>query len=254
MPNAFDGLFWLLFTLGPLLFLQPRLHREIQAVFLLLTRRVDLASMLFSIVFFPGVLIHEGSHYWTAKLLGVETRGFSVIPENIEDGKLIMGYVEIAKTDPLRESLIGIAPLLLGGAFVAYAGLEQLELNQIWVAMAAGNPVGFFSALASLPNHPDFWLWLYLTLAVSSTMLPSASDRQSFLPLGIILAVLLGLSLWAGAGGWLAETLWPPIDASMRSAAVVFGIAVLVHLILYPIASLTRQALSSLTGLEVVSG
>jgi hypothetical protein len=58
-----DGLAWLLLMLGPLLLLQPVLHREIQAVFLLLTRRPALTIGLFSLIFFPGVLLHEGSHF-----------------------------------------------------------------------------------------------------------------------------------------------------------------------------------------------
>lgn len=254
MSDTFDGLIWLLLTLGPLLFLQPRLHQEIQGVFLLVTRRVDLSSMFFAILFFPGVLLHESSHFLMAKILRVPTRGFSVFPEKIENGKLIMGYVDIDQTDPLRESLIGAAPLLVGGSFVAYAGVGQLELSQLWLAMAGGNVVAFFDALVTLPSQPDFWLWSYLAFAVSSTMLPSASDRQSWWPLGGILGALLGLSLLAGAGGWLAETLWPRIDTALGAVSVVFGIAVLIHAVLYPLASLIRQVLSTLTGLEVVSG
>jgi hypothetical protein len=62
-----DGLWWLLLLLGPLLLLQRRLHLETQAVFLLLTRRGDLALVLYSMLFFPGVLLHEASHYLMAR-------------------------------------------------------------------------------------------------------------------------------------------------------------------------------------------
>ena len=52
----FDGALWLLATLLPLLFIQPRLHRELQVLFLLFTRRTDIALLLFALLFFPGVV------------------------------------------------------------------------------------------------------------------------------------------------------------------------------------------------------
>ena len=68
-----DGFLWLLLMLGPLLILQRSLHREIQSVFLLITRRPEIAIALFSLLFFPGVLLHESSHFLMAKLLNVPT-------------------------------------------------------------------------------------------------------------------------------------------------------------------------------------
>ena len=61
--QVLNDLVWLLLVLGPLLFLQRRLHTDIQLIFLHLTRRLELAIMCFSLLFFPGVLLHEGSHY-----------------------------------------------------------------------------------------------------------------------------------------------------------------------------------------------
>ena len=81
MPSSlisFDGILWLLLTLGPLIFLQRALHRAIQTVFLLITRRADITVALFSLLFFPGVLLHEGSHFLgTIPLRGeIELIGF----------------------------------------------------------------------------------------------------------------------------------------------------------------------------------
>ena len=66
---AFEGLLWLLAALGIFIFLQRALHREIQAFFLILTRSVGVTQVLFAIIFFPGVLLHELSHFLSAKLL-----------------------------------------------------------------------------------------------------------------------------------------------------------------------------------------
>src|SRR5512145_1583640 len=100
--------------LGPLLFAQRWLHRETQLVFLLLTRSARLALGLFSLLFFPGVLLHELSHYLMARLLGVRTGRFSLLPELMPDGKLRLGFVETAETDIVRDALIGAAPLISG--------------------------------------------------------------------------------------------------------------------------------------------
>jgi len=252
MPANLDGLVWLFGSLAPLLLLQRRLHREIQAVFFLITRRLDIAVMLFSILFFPGVLLHEGSHYLVARLLGVRTGRFSLIPRPLGDGKLQLGYVETESADWVREALVGAAPLITGGLFVAYAGIFQLNFITLWQALLAGSPETFLQSFRALMRGPDFWLWFYLALVVSSTMLPSESDRRSWLPLGLILISLIGISLVAGAGPWLYNNLAAPLNQVFRSIAIVFAISAALHLLLLPFIWLIRRLLGRILGLEVV--
>jgi hypothetical protein len=258
MPADLDGLLWLVALLGPLLLLQRSLHREIQLILLMLTRRIEIAIALFSLLFFPGVLLHEGSHYLMARLLGVRTGRFSLLPRPLGDGKLQMGYVETAPSDLLRDALIGAAPLLAGGLFVAYAGLYQLGLGELWQNASVQDIQGFggvlrafWEALPALLERPDFWLWFYLTLTVSSTMLPSASDRRAWLPLAFTFALLLGLSLFVGAGPWLAQNVAPALNRILLSAAVVLGISVFVHLLLLPPTWALRIVLANLFKLEL---
>ncbi len=246
------GLVWFIITLGPLLILQRRLHYEIQSIFLLISRRSDVATLLFSLVFFPGVLLHEGSHFLMAKLLGVRTGRFSVFPRPMPGGRLQLGYVETASSDWLRETLIGVAPLLTGGLFVAYAGLSGLGIQPLWDSLFTGGWQAVLSQLPMISSQPDFGLWLYLTLVVSSTMLPSASDRRSWLPLAVMIALLFGISLLAGAGPWMTDTLAPLLNQALIASAAVLGISDMVHLLLLPPAYLLRRLVSRLTGLEVV--
>src|SRR5512139_2045907 len=107
MLAQFDGLLWFVITLLPLVFLQRGLHREIQAFFLILTRRPGITQTVFALIFFPGVLLHELSHFLTAKLLGVRTGRFSLIPRPTLDGKLQMGFVETAPSGLIRDALVG---------------------------------------------------------------------------------------------------------------------------------------------------
>jgi hypothetical protein len=242
----YRGLLWLILALGPLLILQRLLHREIQLIFLYITRRVDLAMALFSLLFFPGVLLHEGSHFLAARLLGVRTGGFSILPHLLPDGRLQLGYVETAAADPMREALIGAAPLLTGGLFVAFTGVSRLNLPELWVQLETGGLSALHNTSTALLGRQDFWIWFYLLFTVSSTMLPSASDRHAWLPIALVGGLLLALSVLAGAGPWLMKNLAPPLDRLFASAAMIFYISDFTHLVLLIPAFLLEKSLSLL--------
>lgn len=248
----FAGLLWLLLTLVPLVYLQQMLHNEIVGVFFLLTRRLNVALVLFSIVFFPGVLIHELSHWVMARILGVRTGKIWLLPERTPEGNLRMGYVETQKADFGRDALIGAAPLLVGGLVVGYAGVSQLDLDQLWVGLLAGQLAVFGEMLKMVYSQPDFWLWFYIIFVVSSMMLPSESDRRAWLPLLIFALVLMGVALFAGAGEWMLVNLAPWVNRLFAAGAAVFGISALVHILLLVPVILFRKLLNRITGLQVV--
>jgi hypothetical protein len=95
-------------------------------------------------------------------------------------------------------------------------------------------------------------MWFYLTFAVSSTMMPSASDRRAWMPIFVTVFVVLAITLLAGAGPWVVEYLGYPINQGLRAIAIVIGIGVLIHLVLLPPLWLLRHTLSRMTGLRVV--
>jgi len=113
-------------------------------------------------------------------------------------------------------------------------------------------PQVFSQSLSLLIARPDFWLWFYLALVVSSTMLPSESDRRAWLPLGFILAGLTGLALFLGAGPWMLENLARPFNQVLHAIAMVFTVSAVLHLSLLPFIWLVRRLLSRLLGLEVM--
>jgi hypothetical protein len=253
-------LIWLVVLIGPLLVLQRFLHREIQAVFLILTRSPQIAMTLFSLLFFPGVFLHEASHYIMAVLLRVRVGKVSLIPQVItapdpsggaKNSRLQLGYVETAKTDFLRDSLIGAAPLITGSLFVIFASLNRLHLGGAWNSLIATDFSAFWPQLTAVTQTADFWLWFYLVFSVSSTMLPSASDRRGWWTLAAVFIVLLALALLSGAGPWMLAQLAPAFNQGMRALAGVFAVTAVVHAILTIPVWLLEKLFSKLTGLQV---
>lgn len=249
--TAFDGLLWLLVALAVFIFLQRLLHREVQAFFLILTRSAGVTQVLFALIFFPGVLLHELSHFLIAKLLGVQTGNFSLIPQAQPDGKLRLGYVETASGGFVRDALIGAAPLVTGSLFVAYAGIYQMHLLPLWDLMRSVDWGSFGATLVSVPKSPDFLLWFYLTFTISSTMMPSASDRHAWLPLGFLVVGLVVAAILAGAGDWMLAHLAPPFNRFLQALAMIFGLSGVLHILLILPFLLLHRVLTRLTGVDV---
>jgi len=254
METLIQSFGWLILTLGPLFWLQPRLHKEIQIIFLLLTRNRQIAILLFSLIFLPGVFLHESSHFLMAKILRVYTGRFSIFPQETVEGRLQLGYVEIGAADHFRSSLIGAAPLLAGMATVAYIGFVNLKLDLIWLAGQQGGAGDALTAFFDTFGHSDVWLWFYLALAISSTMFPSASDRKSWVWAGGIAIALFALVVFLGAGNWLLERILPGITKGLRAASVVFGMASSLHLVLLLPLLLLRRLLAEVMDVEIQIG
>jgi hypothetical protein len=251
MYDQFAGFLWFLLMLLPLIFLQRLLHREVQAVFLILTGRPGLTMGIFSLIFLPGVFLHELSHFVMAKLLRVPTGRFSLLPQPLPDGRLQLGYVETGRADIVRDSLIGAAPLIAGTIFVAYVSLYQLDMRILWDTLRNGQFGLFWMGVSALPRVQDFSLWFYFTFAVSSTMMPSESDRHAWLDLAISVGVIFGVALLVGAGPWMLSNVAPLVSNFLSSVAVIFGLSAAIHILLIIPFMFLHRVLARATGVDI---
>ena len=249
--NQLQGFLWFVLMLVPLILLQRLLHREIQAVFLIITRNPQITMGIFSFIFLPGVFLHELSHFLMAKILRVPTGRFSIFPRPLPDGRLQLGYVETAKADIVRDSLIGAAPLIVGTIFVAYISVYQLDMRILWDTLRNGQFNLFWMGVNALPRAKDFVFWFYLTFAVSSTMMPSESDRHAWLELIVSVGVLFAIALLVGAGPWMLDNVAPVVSGFLSSVAVIFGLSSAVHVVLVLPTALIHKLLARATGVDV---
>src|SRR5512147_3102483 len=249
--SQLSGFVWFLLMLLPLIVFQRLLHREVQSVFLILTRDTRLTMGIFSIFFLPGVFLHESSHFIMAKVLRVRTGRFSIFPQSLPDGRLQLGYVETVRSDVIRDSLIGAAPLIVGTLVIAYMAIYPLQMRVLWDAFRNGQFNLFWMGVRALPKVGDFYLWFYLAFAVSSTMMPSESDRHAWLELVISVVVLFGLALLFGAGPWILSNVAPHVSNFLSAVAVIFGLSAFVHILLILPTALIHKLLARLTGVDV---
>jgi hypothetical protein len=186
-----------------------------------------------------------------AKLLGVRTGRFSLIPQAQPNGKLRLGYVETASGGFLRDALIGVAPLVVGSLIVAYIAIYPLHLLPLWDYVRAAEWSRFWSGLGEVLKVAGFWIWFYMTFAISSTMMPSASDRHAWLPVGLLAVLLVGLAILAGAGPWMLENLAPPINSFLGGLAMIFGLSGIVHLLLILPFAIFHFLLARVSGVDI---
>jgi hypothetical protein len=240
-----------LIALIPLVILERWIHKHLQGLWLLLLRDADMALVMYSLIMLPGVLLHEGSHWLAALLLGVRTGRFSVIPKRLPNGNLRLGYVETAKADPLREALIGAAPLAAGVAAIIFMGYARLGVGAVGTAAAQGDVWATAAAVQAMGRQPDFWLWVYLLFTVANSMLPSASDRRAWGPVAVAAVLVTGLLIYAGLGDDLMSSLSGVLTSAARALAAGFSLTVVINLLIVPVLWGVEQVVMRLTGMKV---
>jgi hypothetical protein len=170
------------------------LSRHLYGLGLLLSGSHDVAILLYFLLLLPGVLVHELSHWLTAKLLRVPTGTIALGPSWKGKGTTRLGSVSVAKADPLREGLIGMAPLITGSVLILVIAYAVFGMSGPPELAADLFPGEVFARWRSYMSVPDLWLWVYLIFSISNAMLPSESDRQAWLYLvlyGCLAAVVL---------------------------------------------------------------
>lgn len=192
-----------------------------------LTGSEKVSIILFSVLFFPGTLIHELAHFLMAKLLLVHTSGMEFLPQ-LQGDSIKLGSVSIAKTDPIRRLLIGVAPVIVGLGIL---------LGMLWGVQTY---LVFFSA------YP-WWAWValgYVVFVTGSTMFSSRKDLEG--SLGVVAGILILFVLIFLTGfGWLLGSFYQFLTISandfFKQISIFLGIPLGINAIIVLLGSLTRH-------------
>lgn len=170
------GLSFLVVELFILYLLSRVFIRKLFTILFRMTRSRERASVLLGVVFLPGTFIHEMAHFMMALFTFVPVGRISLMPE-LQEGGIKLGSVEIAKTDFLRGSLIGLAPLIVGSSLV----------------------LGGISFVLSNESYAKWWIVLilvYFIFQITHTMFASKSDLRAVLELVVFLAIITAALLF----------------------------------------------------------
>jgi hypothetical protein len=218
----------LIISLIALVFLRGALNRYVYLYLVLLVRREKIATLLFAILFFPGVALHETSHWLTAKLLFVQTHRFSLLPQWVEEGRIRFGYVELSKADRLRSAIIGLAPLIVGVVAISYIAFQHLRLAVAFEGLTTLEMDVLSEGLTTFVTTPDLLFWCYLLISISNTMLPSSSDRNAWLPAALIFilsyAILAAFGFRAHSYPWLVDLSRTITESLLKAFSVAAGL------------------------------
>ncbi len=222
-------------------YLMPLLYVILSLVVLLLTKRImttDLARLVhrlggnqhtaiitWSIIFLPGTIIHEISHFLLAALTGARTGKIEIFPEYLEDEsdgrstRIALGSVQTQKLNPVQGFLVGIAPFLSGIALLIWlASLLQtgFDTKNIWLVILEG----------------------YFFFTIANSFFPSWPDIKQTLPF-IIISIVVALLAWyfgfqiflsQSSYVWtLLDFLWKAISLSVLINLVIIGILFILH-------------------------
>jgi hypothetical protein len=245
--DAWLPILWLIAAFLLVLLVHRWLEAHLQGLAYLITGHPTVAMWVFFIIFLPGTLVHELSHWLMAKLLAVRTGRIELWPKAQKSGAVWLGSVQVGRADPFRASLIGLAPLVSGSLLAALIG-AHLQLDTLGSALLGGDWPAAWQQLGRSVALPDFWLWVYLLFAIANRMLPSPSDRQAWRPVIIFLGLVSAAIVVSGwtptitpqAGTLLRDVVGFLVYAFTLIVAVDILVALLVA-VMEQIAGLIRQ-------------
>lgn len=174
--------------------------------------------IIWSIIFLPGTIVHEVSHFLIAALTGAHTGKIEIFPEYLESDErsthVAFGSVQTQKLNPIQGFLVGIAPFISGMALLIWlASLLQISFTDrnIWLLILEG----------------------YFFFTIANSFLPSWTDIKQTLPFVIVfllialLAWYFGFQIFLNSNSYIwtiIDPLWKAIGLSALLNLAIIGI------------------------------
>jgi hypothetical protein len=185
-----------------------------------------------------------------AFLLGVRVKRMSLIPKRQAKGVVRLGAVEVLRSDPLRASLIGGAPLLTGMLVLGLVGWLEFNGAGLTQSLDQGDLSAFIAHLWATTRATDALLWFYVIFAVANSMMPSASDTQSWPPvIGFIVFIAGGALLIGGAD--VVHAVEAPLSITLRWLAAALALTAFVDMLFIAVLWVLARLMERLTNRRI---
>ena len=132
--------------------------------------------LLVSMLYFPGTIIHEMSHFFAAIILFLNVKDIRIFPE-FENDHIRLVSVSFEKKDFVRGILVGVAPFIF--AMVIFF---TIAANSLYPTNSLGLNI----------------LFGYLIFTISSTMFSSKKDIVDLIYVIPLAIILVGVIIYLG--------------------------------------------------------
>ncbi len=188
--------------------------------------------IFWSLIFLPGTVIHELSHFFLAILVGARTGKIEIFPQFLEEdnnsGGVALGSVQTQRLNIFQGVLVGLAPF--------YVGLGLL----VWLASSISN--SYFAE-----SYYLLFAQAYLFFTISNSFFPSRSDLAHVLPATIILSLtvlflwLIGFQFSYNPGGTFLGVVETIMFTLLASSALNIVISLIFYIIRYLVISSSKR-------------
>lgn len=189
-----------------------------------------LGSFIYTIILWPGVVVHELSHLLGAVLTFTRVRSFSLLPKDVGNSR-VFGSVGHERTrNPIKLVVISALPLFLGAFLISWLSTGWLPLPA--PAFRGTSLTGYLAAWLDLmirlmnilrEGGIRELLGVYFLIAIAAHLSPSNQDLK-YTAFGIGALALLGF-LWNYGSSRLGFeiSLLPEIENGAGRAIPVFS-------------------------------
>ena len=178
------------------------------------------AVWLYALTALPGVLSHEISHFLYAAFLGLRTGSIELLPQMDERGGVELGSVQVEKKDPLRLSLVGLAPLISGMILIAWLSsyIPTLDFSSFssWKTSVQMIQLTAFHVLI-----------MYLIMTISLHMTPSKRDMASWPIVAVLTFVFMSSFIFLGFKIPITQSITEGLSRILNQTAYGLALAIL---------------------------
>ena len=216
----------------------------------LLTGNYQITTVLYYIIFLPGIVLHELILWLVAGALNVRAERSIRFPEQQEIGELRLNFIRLAVgTGAFKVAIITLVPIAAGLAALWAIATHVFDWQATVALLAPGGVDAVAQALSSLFRTADFWLWFYLAFVVANTMFPSLPAKLSARQKSglVVLAPLLIFLGWRYSGA-VNEGIAPAVEGLLGGLAIITVQVTLMNALVVLILGSVEALIERITG------